>query len=89
MQIMKIDIESMRLRNFSRFLFLAINNNKIQTGNLIMESLPERTPNCNLHVFPNFSAAPALKFIQLHFNYFKEIPAFALKNLSRLRKFAC
>ena len=84
---------SIQLLNFSRLRILAINHNKIQTGNLIMKSLPALKQRyavaCNLHRFPNLSAASALKIMQLPHNYFKEIPAFALKNFSQLRKFAC
>ena len=87
------DMESIQLLNFSRLRMISMNQNKIQTGNLIMKSLPALielyAPSCNLHVFPNLSAAPALKYVQLHFNYFNEIPAYALKNLSRLRRLGC
>ena len=87
------DMDSIQLLNFSRLRILATNHNKFQTGNLIMKSLPALkqlyATECNLHVFPNLSAAPALKNVQIHHNYFKEISAFALKNLSQLRKFAC
>ena len=92
MEVNAHDIGSMQLINFSSLHTLVMNHNKVQTGNLIMESLPalkkNYAPNCNLHVFPNLSAAPALKIVQLHFNHFHRIPAFAIKNLTRLHTFA-
>ena len=92
MSVFAVDMESMQLRNFSRLRILAVNNNEIQTGNLILESLPALeelyAPNYNSNEFPNLSDAPALEIVQLHFNHFNEIPTFALKNLLQLRKFA-
>ena len=45
-------------------------------------------PNCNLYVFPNVSAVPALQIVQLHFNHFRRTPASAIKNLTRFQTFA-
>ena len=88
----KHEMESMQILNFIRLNILDIGRNKIQTGNLVMQSLPALeelyAPDCNLTVFPNISAVPSLKSVQLHFNYFREIPAFAVRNLSRLQTFA-
>ena len=92
MQVYANDMETMQLINFLSLCKLVMSHNKVQTGNLIMESLPELeelyAPNCNLHVFPNLSAAPLLKIVQLHFNHFHSIPESATKNLSRLHTLA-
>ena len=83
----------MQLRNFPKLRTAALNFNNILNGNLILEHLPALkqlyAPHCNLHIFPDLSAAAALEYVQLHFNNFTTIPAFALRNLSRLRTFAC
>ena len=86
------DMESIQLLNFSRLNFLALNRNRIKTGNLKMESLPALkqlyVSECTLQVFPDLSVAPALRIVQLHFNNFSEIPAFSIRNLLKLRIFA-
>ena len=94
MQAIKNDMhsmESMQLRNFLRLRKIAVNNNNLQTGHITMQSLPSLeemyASNCNLHVFPNLSVVPTLKIVQLHYNHFRKIPAFAIQNLTRLHTF--
>ena len=88
-----VDVNSMQLMDFPRLHQVALNYNKIVTGNLTMKHLPSLkslfAPRCNLHIFPDLSAAPALQFVQLHYNKFPVIPAFPWRNLLRLRTFAC
>ena len=85
-------MQSIQLRNFLRLRMIVLNQNNPTTGSITMKSLPALeemyASSCNLHVFPNLSAAPALKIVQLHFNHFRKIPAFAIQNLTRLRTFA-
>ena len=87
------DMASFQLGNFPRLYHAVMNSNNISNGNLIMKHLPALqylyVSSCNLHVFPDLSAAPVLEVVQLHYNNFKTIPTFSLRNLSRLRKFAC
>ena len=83
-----IYMKSMQLANFQHLAIIAMNDNRLLNGNLILKHLPNLkllfAPRCNLHVFPNLSAAPALEKVQLHFNKFSVIPASTLRNVSRL-----
>ena len=65
-------VKTMQLIDLPRLRDVALNFNNIVNGILTMKSLPALkelyAPACKLQVFPNLSAAPALEFVQLHFN---------------------